>query len=94
MSNPQLSKFILSGQELDITDAIARQTANTANQTANAANQIANTAKQTANTAKQTADTAKQTADTAKQTADSALAGIPSIVYRNTDNAIVITTEG
>ena len=87
MSNPQLSKFILSGQELDITDAIARQTANTANQTAN-------TAKQTANTAKQTADTAKQTADTAKQTADSALAGIPSIVYRNTDNAIVITTEG
>ena len=87
MSNPQLSKFILSGQELDITDAIARQTANTAKQTAD-------TAKQTANTAKQTADTAKQTADTAKQTADSALAGIPSIVYRDTDKAIVITTEG
>ena len=73
MSNPQLSKFILSGQELDITDAIARQTANTA---------------------KQTADTAKQTANTAKQTADSALGSIPSIVYRNTDSAIVITTEG
>ena len=80
MSNPQLSKFILSGQELDITDAITRQTANTA--------------KQTADTAKQTANTAKQTADTAKQTADSALGSIPSIVYRNTDNAIVITTEG
>ena len=87
MSNPQLSKFILSGQELDITDAIARQTANTAKQTAD-------TAKQTANTAKQTADTAKQAANTAKQTADSALGSIPSIVYRNTDSAIVITTEG
>ena len=66
MSNPQLTKFILGGQELDIADVIA----------------------------KQTADTAKQTANTAKQTADTALASIPQITYRSTDNAIVITTEG
>ena len=72
MSNPQLSSFVLGGQQLDIYDSVSRQIATQAQSTAESAQSTATQAQNTATQAQSTAESVQSTATQAQNTATQA----------------------
>ena len=72
MSNPQLSSFVLGGQQLDISDSVSRQIATQAQSTAESAQSTATQAQNTATQAQSTAESVQSTATQAQNTATQA----------------------